>query len=177
MYPINFKNPIKQFETPFYRCHKHIVQFLSFSKTYYVVDFRRTGAVVCLNQKNEVLLTKQYRFLINQISYEIAGGGIDDGESFAEGAGREFLEETGYVAHELIPLCHFMPGLDNVDNPTEVFLCKNFEKKNDPPINPSEILGVEWVHIDECMRLISSFQIQDGTTIIGLSLAKAYLNK
>ena len=108
---------------------------------------------------------------------EIAGGGIGKDEDFSAGAIRELLEETGYEANELIPLCKFRPGLDNVDNPTEIFLCRNFVKKFEVHPNPSEILGIEWVHIDECLRLISSFEIQDGTSIMGISLAKAFLDR
>lgn len=177
MLPYKIKRSKKYYETPFYGCYKHFAEFLGFTKTYFVVDFSKTAAVICINSSHEVLLTRQYRFLINRISLEIAGGGIGEDEDFASGAVRELLEETGYEANELIPLCKFRPGLDNVDNPTEIFLCRSFVKKFDINPNPSEILGIEWVHIDECLRLISSFQIQDGTSIMGISLAKAYLVK
>lgn len=175
MFPLKIKRSSKSFETPFYSCYKSVVDFLGFSKTYFVVDFRKTAAIICINSHNEVLLTRQYRFLINRISLEIAGGGIDDSEDFAAGASRELLEETGYVANELVPLCKFRPGLDNVDNPTEIFLCRDFIKQHDIDLNPSEILGIQWVHIDDCLRMISSFEIQDGTTIMGISLAKVFL--
>lgn len=177
MLPLKLQNSSKQYETPFYNCHQYEAEFIGFSKTYFVVNFRRTAAVICLNSNNEVLLTRQYRFLINRISLEIAGGGIGEDEDFAVGAARELLEETGFEANELIPLCKFRPGLDNVDNPTEIFLCRSFIKKFDISPNPSEILGIEWVHIDTCLELISSYEIQDGTSVMGIALAKAYLAK
>lgn len=152
-----------------------MADFLNFSKTYFVVDFKKTAAIICINAKNEVLLTKQYRFLVNRISLEIAGGGIEDDEDFTTGASRELLEETGYMANKLVSLCKFRPGLDNVDNPTEIFLCRDFIKQHDIVSNPAEIIGLQWTHLDDCMRLISSFEIQDATTIMGISLAKAFL--
>ncbi len=175
MFPLKINRSSKSFETPFYSCYKSVVDFFGFSKTYFVVDFGKTAAIICINSHNEVLLTRQYRFLVNRISLEIAGGGIDDSEDFAAGASRELLEETGYVANELVPLCKFRPGLDNVDNPIEIFLCRDFIKQHDVDLNPSEILGIQWVHIDDCLRMISSFEIQDGTTIMGISLAKVFL--
>ena len=177
MLPTIINSPKNCIETPFYASYECVAQFLGFSKTYFVVNFRRTAAVICLNSNNEVLLTRQYRFLINRISLEIAGGGIGEGEDFAVGAARELLEETGFEANELIPLCKFRPGLDNVDNPTEIFLCRSFIKKFDISPNPSEILGIEWVHIDKCLELISSYEIQDGTSVMGIALAKAFLTK
>ena len=177
MYPSKIKRSKKIYETPYYVCYEHFAQFHRFSKTYFIVDFNKTAAVICLNSNNEILLTRQYRFLINRISLEIAGGGIGKDEDFSAGAIRELLEETGYEANELISLCKFRPGLDNVDNPTEIFLCRNFVKKFEVHPNPSEILGIEWVHIDECLSLISSFEIQDGTSIMGISLAKAFMDR
>jgi len=175
MFPAEISSRVECYSTPYYACSKHVVDFVGFKKTYYVVNFKKTAAIICINSRNEVLLTRQYRFLINRISLEIAGGGIDDSEDFAAGANRELLEETGYIANELVSLCKFRPGLDNVDNPTEIFLCRDFIKQHDIDLNPSEILGIQWVHIDECLRMISSFEIQDGTTIMGISLAKVFL--
>lgn len=88
------------------------------------------------------------------------------GRGFLAGAISELLEETGYVANELIQLYKFKLGLDNVNNPKEIFLCRNSVKIFYVHPNPSEILGIEWVHIDKCLSLISSFEIQCGTSIM-----------
>jgi len=177
MLPLKIKKFTVSFQSPFYKCYRVFAEFVGFNKNYYVVDFNKTVAIICINSRDEVLLTKQYRFLINKISLEIAGGGLDPDEDFSEGAFRELLEETGYEANELISLCEFRPGLDNVDNPTKIFLCTSYEKKFNIVPNPREILGIEWIHIDKCLQLIAESEIQDGTSIIGIALAKNYLDK
>jgi ADP-ribose pyrophosphatase len=177
MFPNKISEKIIQFVTPFYECYLQIAHFNGFSKYYYVVDFNQTAAVVCLNNKNEVLITKQYRFLINSISFEVSGGGVNDDEDFLIAATRELFEETGYHAKNLIPLCKFMPGLDNVKNLTHVFLCTNYTLVNRFNTSPNEILSCEWIHIDECLKLISEYKILDGTSIIAIALAKQYIHK
>ncbi len=161
--------------TPYYQCYVQDVDFVSFSKKYYVVDFGRTAAVVCINEHNQVLMTRQYRLLLNRISTEIAGGGLDIGDTYEAAAKRELKEEANVTALELIPLCRFSPGLDIVDNFTEIFLCKKFKIDGEFQFNASEILEVDWIGIDDCLKMISSKEIQDGTTIMGIALAKDYL--
>lgn len=163
------------YKTPYYSCYEQYVDFGNFSKRYYVVNFNKTSAVICLNNLNEVLLTKQYRFLINRISFEIAGGGLEDGESYQSAARRELFEEANVEALNLISLCKYSPGLDNVDNFTEIFLCKDFIIRGPVKSNESEILDVSWIHIDKCIKLIQDMEIQDAASIIAIALAKNYL--
>jgi hypothetical protein len=74
MLPVAIIKSKVTFKTPYYECYEQDVNFGDFSKKYYVVDFNRTAAVICVNENNEVLITRQYRLLLNRISFEIAGG-------------------------------------------------------------------------------------------------------
>jgi len=129
MLPVAIIKSKVTFKTPYYECYEQDVNFGDFSKKYYVVDFNRTAAVICVNENNEVLITRQYRLLLNRISFEIAGGGLDDGDTFESAAIRELMEETSVRALELISLCQFSPGLDIVDNFTQVFYVKILKLK------------------------------------------------
>src|SRR5439155_1205613 len=77
--------------------------FGSFAKDYYVVDFGPRAGIVAVNE-GRVLLTAQYRFLLDRVAWEIPGGRVDDGESPEQTAQRECLEETGFSCDDLHPL-------------------------------------------------------------------------
>lgn len=72
--------------------HVH-AEFGDFAKDYYVVEFGPRAGMVAVSE-GKILLTAQYRFLINGIAWEIPGGRVDDGEMPIEAAQRECLEET-----------------------------------------------------------------------------------
>src|SRR5207237_1021799 len=50
--------------------------FGSFAKDYYVVDFGPRAGIVAVNE-GRVLLTAQYRFLLDRVAWEIPGGRVD----------------------------------------------------------------------------------------------------
>ncbi len=70
--------------------------------------YRMTGpdGVICLplTPKGEIILIRQFRPSLEKETLEIPAGSIDFGETPAETAPREILEETGYRCAVLFPL-------------------------------------------------------------------------
>ena len=162
------KKPI--FCNNFFSIYSSQVNRKKTQKKYDVINLGRRVGVLFYHNDN-VLLTKQYRFLINDYSWEISGGSINENETFREGALREAFEETGFEAKKLKRLLTFYPGLDNFDNETTIFtseINKNNTNLNKfvPSIN--EIEEIKWFKIDTCLKMISKKKILDSMTITSL---------
>lgn len=141
--------------------------FGEFTKEYTVRDTGRRAGLVVIRQ-NAVLLTRQYRFLINDLSWEIPGGKIDDGETPEDAAVRECLEETGLECRNLKPLLRFHPGLDSNHNPTFIFHTNDFVETPGFQLDSHEVVHLEWVPRDRCIAMIFDNQITDGLSIVAL---------
>lgn len=63
---------------------------------FYIIESSEWVNVIPLTDKKEVILIKQYRHGIQDISLEIPGGIIEPEDTPEEGARRELKEETGY---------------------------------------------------------------------------------
>ena len=139
-------------------------EFGDFAKDYYVVEFGPRAGIVAVSE-GKVLLTAQYRFLINGIAWEIPGGRVDEGEMPIEAAQRECLEETGFFCTDLRPLVSFRPGLDNVENMTSVFYSECIEERRSFAPDPAEALAIAWVPLEECVTLVLEQKIIDCLTV------------
>ncbi|MFZ5997178.1 MAG: NUDIX hydrolase [Nitrospirota bacterium] len=62
------------------------------------------AVIAPLTPAGELLLTRQFRVVVNEYVIEFPAGLNDKGENIAEAAQRELVEETGYTAESLIAL-------------------------------------------------------------------------
>ena len=159
--------PKPVYRDPYQQIDRVIADFGDFTKEYFVrTSGPRAGMLVIEN--GSVLLTRQYRLMINDLSWEIPGGKVDDGESPEEAAIRECLEESGIRCSNLKPLVEYLPGLDTSDNRTHIFYSEDHERISHPEPNPREVLEQEWIPLDQCMEMISKQVIIDALSIIAI---------
>lgn len=149
--------------------------FGAYAKEYFVLDTGEKAGIVVSHQ-GAVLLVRQYRLLINELSWEIPGGRVDDGEEPAETAIRECLEETGVRCLEPRPLIFYHSGLDTSYNPTHLFYSEEISPINESEsIHSEEVVGVEWIALSRCIEMIFERKILDSFSIIALLAYQAQL--
>src|SRR3954453_11171767 len=81
-------------------------------------------AVLPVDEEGMSYLTREFRYAIGRESIEVAGGGIDEGESPLEAARREAREELGIEASEWINLGSIDPFTAVVHSPAHLFLAR-----------------------------------------------------
>src|SRR5258706_5920732 len=151
------------YKNPFMEVNYTKVDFGSFSKEYFVVDLGPRAGVIAA-RKGNILMTRQYRFLIDGMSWEIPGGKVDPGEAPEQAAARECLEETGVRCRELKPLVVYYPGLDNFNNCTTLLYTEDAEDAVPFAADASEITEIAWVPFSECLKMAFNGGILDAPT-------------
>lgn len=108
-----------------YRDHKgHLRRWEAVER----VNCKGVVVIVPFTPEGEVLLTRQYRPVLDSFVVEFPAGLNDKGESMEEAARRELVEETGYSSDEIVPLAE---GPVSSGLSTEVLTC--FCAKNARP--------------------------------------------
>ena len=143
------------------------LDFEQAAKELYVTDYGQRAAVVVEGEKG-ILLTRQYRYLIDRVSWEIPGGRIEDGETVEAGAILECQEETGVCCRVLHPLLMFHPGLDTLHNPTHLFHTTDFDIVAGHRMSPLETLEVVWIPLPTCQEMMFDGRIVDSLSLIAL---------
>ena len=151
--------------------------FGAYQKEYYVTDTGPRAGIVAI-QDGCVLLVRQYRFLVNDLSCEIPGGKVDQGESPEESAIRECMEETGVRCLNPRPLLFYHLGLDTDHNPTHLFYSDTISEKDETHrIDQQEISSFEWIPLALCIEMIFKQEIQDSFSIIALFTYQSVINE
>lgn len=160
--------------TPFFNVYHSRADFGSFFKDYYVINFGPRGGIVAV-KNGDILLTRQYRYLIDGMSWELPGGTIEPDELAEAGAARECLEETGVMCHRLKQLVVYYPGLDNVENRTTIWHTNDVEIKTDFVPKAEEVSEIAWVPLTRAMNMVLDGEILDGMSVTGLLAYQCYL--
>jgi len=152
---------------PFMEVRHTRADFDGFHKDYFVVELGPRAGIVAVRE-GRVLLTRQYRFLVDGFSWEIPGGRVDEGETPEVAAARECLEETGLECSGLRKLVEYYPGLDNFDNRTTLFLSESVREAAEFRPVESEVVEIRWFALEETMRMVLAGEILDALTVTGL---------
>jgi 8-oxo-dGTP pyrophosphatase MutT (NUDIX family) len=127
-------------------------------------------AAACLVASPErgLLLIRRHRFIVRTWGWEIPGGGIEPGESPADAARREVLEETGWrPLGDLRPLVRYHPSSGLLDQTFSCFLATDAEPVG-APSSPGEAAEVAWLSPQRVERLIDDGEIVDGMALTAL---------
>ena len=139
------------------------------------IAHRGAVAVLALNEKDEVLLIKQYRAPVNQYLYEMPAGLRDhDGEDDLVAAKRELAEEADYQATDWSHLHSFYTTPGSSSEIIEIFLAKKLSKTEVAFERTGEEKGMVpiWVPFQEVLAAVKASKLKSPTLVVAvLSLA------
>ncbi len=133
------------------------------------IEHPEAAAVLPFVDPNHILMVRQWRYAIARETLEIPAGKADPGENLETCAVRELHEETGYKAARLCSLFRYYPAIGYSNEVIEIFAASGLLRR-DQGLDEDEISKVEVIRFDEVQDLIHQGIIQDGKTVIGVSL-------
>ena len=131
---------------------------------HHVVRRKLPAAGTVVHGPDGVLLLYRHRFITGTWGWEVPAGRVEEGESAADAAAREVLEETGWRPGPLRHLVGYHPTNCISDMRFEVFAAAGATHVGEPS-DPAESSKVEWVPVPEVRRLV-----REGGAVDGLSL-------
>lgn len=131
-----------------------------------VVRHRGSAVMMPVDERNRVLLVRQYRLPAGQYLWELPAGKVDEGETVLRAAKRELIEETGLRAKQWKKLVSFYPSPGYVEEKMTIFLATGLTQGDARPME-DERIETRWFTKSELRRLIAANEIIDGKTMIG----------
>lgn len=131
------------------------------------VPFGAVGCVVLGPADESVLLMWRHRFISGGTGWEIPAGRMETGETPAQTAARETLEETGYAVTGLTPLARWHPSSGLSDQTFHAFVATCSERVAEP-VDTHEAERIVFVPMEEVTRALDAGEISDGLTLVAL---------
>ena len=134
--------------------------------TFFVLDTGDWINVVPVTPDDKIVLIRQFRHGVEEVTLEIPGGMVDLwDESPIVSARRELLEETGYAAEEFIHIGTVTPNPAILNNRCHTFLARNARLISAPHMDGSEDIQTVLADAAEIPSLITSGTISHALVI------------
>ncbi len=133
------------------------------------------ACVVPVDDDENVIVEKQFRYPFNKVLTEIPAGKLDSKEEpHLAAALRELREETGYTAENMIYLGEYYPTCAYSDEVIHMYLATGLVK-GEQKLDEDEFVGVEKIHLEKLVEEIMKGNIPDGKTQTAILKAYYYL--
>lgn len=134
---------------------------------YDYIDHRPGACVLPVFEDGRLLLVRQYRNSIDDITYEVPAGLIDDGETAEKAAARELEEETGCIAETLRYVTRTVLAIGTSNEQTYVYIGYGITSGTQRQ-DEDENIEYALYDMDEVDEMISSGAIVDSKTLIAI---------
>ena len=164
------------YETPWITVYEDQVQLPTGQTTPYgfVESKSEFVGIVPLIDSATVVLVRQYRYLQDEVTWEITTGAMDENETPEQAAQRELQEEVGYQAETLELISIMRSNKSLMRDKGYIFLARGLTPSKGEP-DPTEEFETALVPLAKALEMVNSHEITDCVSIIGLLIAGTQL--
>lgn len=144
---------------------------------YGVVHFKNVAVgIVPLDAEGYTWLVGQYRYTLEQYSWEIPEGGAPHGSSPLESARRELLEETGITAQRWTPLLELHTSNSVTDEYGVAYIAQELTFGAAAP-EETEDLRVRRLPFSEVLEMVLNGDITDALSMVAILKTNEWLRR
>lgn len=133
------------------------------------VHFKNNAiGIIPVDNEGNTWLVGQYRYTLNEFSWEIPEGGGPVGTPALEAAKRELLEETGLTANRWQLLLRMHTSNSVTDEEAFIFLAEELTEGTSAPEETEADLKVKKLPLKDAIDMVLKGEITDSMSIAGL---------
>lgn len=142
-----------------------------------IVKHKGAAAIVPVDDRGYVTLVRQHRVAIDEFTWEIPAGKLDDAaEDPFDCARRELEEETGLRAEHWQKLNHVVTTPGFCTEKIALYLATGLSRHEAHP-DADEFLNLMSIPLQEAVNYVMTGEITDAKTCLGLLMAEKVLSQ
>lgn len=123
--------------------------------------------VVPFLDRDTIVMVRQYRHPVGEVTLEIPAGKLDAGEGVLACLKRELREETGYTARRFAPLLRYWPTPAFADEVLHLFVATGLSAGK-ASADEDEFLESVTIPFGKAVDMVRRGKIKDSKTVVGL---------
>lgn len=144
---------------------------------YGVIHFKHTAVgVVALDTQQNITLVHQFRYVLNQGSWEIPEGGCHSSEASLDCAKRELQEEAGLCAEQWQKLLDIHTSNSVTDETAVIYLATELSNTTQSLEASESDLQVTTVPFETALKMVDDGDITDALSITAIYKVARLLN-
>lgn len=132
-----------------------------------VVNHPGGVTVAALDEDNNLLFVKQFRYPYKEVVLELPAGKLEKGSTPLENGKRELMEETGAEGYSYISLGQLYPSPGYTSEIIHLYACKVKSQGSSNP-DDGEFLNIEKIPLDKAVEMVLNNQIPDAKTQVAV---------
>mgnify|MGYP005748079749 CR=1 FL=1 len=164
------------YDNPWIRLEDHqVINPAGKAAQYGKVHFKnRAMAIIPLDADGNTWLIGQYRYTLDEYTWEIPMGGGPIEQDMLASAQRELKEETGLTAKKWTEILKIHTSNSVTDEVGYVYLAEDL-LEGETEFEETEILQIRKVHFSEALEMVMKGEITDSISIAGILKAARIL--
>ncbi len=157
--------------------HHNVLTPSNTNGIYATVHFKHLAiGIIPLTENMETYLVGQYRFPLEQYSWEIPMGGGNLESNVLDSAKRELQEEVGLLANSWKEILKIHTSNSVCDETGFVYVAKNLALTNSAP-DETEELTIKKLPFEDAVSMVMNGEITDSLSIAGILKLKLMLDQ
>lgn len=148
--------------------HRDVINPAGKEGIYGVVRFKNKAVgIIPIDDEGNIYLVGQFRYTLDEYSWEIPEGGSPVHEDPLETAKRELKEETGLIAHRWSKLARIHTSNSATDEEGFLFIAEELSQHEQEPEDTEE-LEVRKVSLSDAVEMVMKSEITDALSVCGI---------
>lgn len=156
------------YSNPWTTFHVDTVALPNDQKGHYAVVEKKDAVLIIPTQDSQFLLVRQYRYPVNEWTWEFPQGSCEAQESVLDTAQRELKEETGYEPRSMRILTHIyeIPGL--ATHKISIVHAEIGQRGDSNTENTEIGLYIQWFNYDTLQSMLCKGELREAMSIAAL---------